>query len=993
MSVSSVVRLVELKLPTEEKEANGISKTLSSIKPPDNHLGQADVTNSAREHQKAYRSGRGIRAPESTDVVQPGILTSGDVEGHTFSEEDNNSFSSQQYTDMLQRIYKAMDSAWASKRTKVLMTEYVICVSKGVLPSIFSSKLDENFSPMYEEDNVAYFIELLVRLETGEVLGKNVLRLLTWLDATSARLRILSMAALLAIVQKHPKIIREIDGFIESFESKLYSVLTNVPLVSIEQSNQSFGGLLGRLGYGLLKSVEPSLLEPSGYPARNFFTVLNTLPSDGHMYQTSHLVHVAFFSMVYPWLLGLHHPAHDNTKLSNLLPLRISTSIETEIVRYCTRLLDQIAMPKATTYMEGVDVNDPRLQDDLHEAITAEALKLLDLLCQRNASIVTRIFPIVKRFAIDKFNAHIRRTNSRHSPVAFLAAMQFFINHNEVTTMFDVDPIFRSFFHDYLRRYYRNNLLAFETLRFCIFNKRKLLTHTNMLSLYFPALLKLVAWHPRSFLKEFTELLPALVSPSSCMELFHSILDLPFLASVMESSFENPFALVREQSINFNTTGPQKQFENIRAEQSSAGLSPANIRLGNRQREKELHGNNNVQDRNDAQFSNSISKLSQVDMNAGHRNFSVNRNRKDDQLTRLGSTGDGGVDYVDQLISYLLRDESLSYGSSGPQTLHRQTAFDTLSGMEGCIWGTPEIQDAAHKLCHKSNVTIRVHEVCLLVPQLLNVYFDVMLVDAPEECVCAMVRVIFSRFGMLYGPIAFRGRVRRVLLDRLLAAFEKFSHFLVPLKHNMVHAVTNVDSDSNCSELGLHCCWLIGKYASANKVQVAVITDLFEALETIVYERLFIISGSGNPVSTEDEIRSPRIAANDSVQLEAAQSAIETTTAHVGNQYPTRLMHVLISTLAKLGACISDLAPRAQLCLAKVLSTSTGFHYSVRNRAKELVRLLKLSSVASKIFDMNNTGESEIKNQHGQRLKSSLTFLLRPSGTFKAGIKLHNFSL
>ena len=67
-----------------------------------------------------------------------------------------------------------MDSAWASKRTKVLMTEYVICVSKGVLPAIFCSKLDENFSLMYEEENVAYFIELLVRLETGEVLGKNV---------------------------------------------------------------------------------------------------------------------------------------------------------------------------------------------------------------------------------------------------------------------------------------------------------------------------------------------------------------------------------------------------------------------------------------------------------------------------------------------------------------------------------------------------------------------------------------------------------------------------------------------------------------------------------------------------------------------------------------------------------------------------------------------------------------------------------------------------
>ena len=38
-----------------------------------------------------------------------------------------------------------------------------------------------------------------------------------------------------------------------------------------------------------------------------------------------------------------------------------------------------------------------------------------------------------------------------------------------------------------------------------------------------------------------------------------------------------------------------------------------------------------------------------------------------------------------------------------------------------------------------------------------------------------------------------------MLLDRLLAAFEKFFTF-APLKHNMVHAVSNLDPDSDCSE-------------------------------------------------------------------------------------------------------------------------------------------------------------------------------------------------
>ena len=222
-----IVRLVELKLPTEEKEAGGISKSLSSTKCADN---QTNVDNLAREHPKTSSVNLGVRAPGGTNGVQPGASTSVEVEGSEANRKSSPSLNKN--TDMLQRIYKAMDSAWASKRTKVLMTEYVICVSKGVLPAIFCSKLDENFSLMYEEENVAYFIELLVRLETGEVLDKNVLRLLTWLDGTSARLRILSMAALLAMAQKNPETILGIDGFVESVESKLYSVLTNVPLAS-----------------------------------------------------------------------------------------------------------------------------------------------------------------------------------------------------------------------------------------------------------------------------------------------------------------------------------------------------------------------------------------------------------------------------------------------------------------------------------------------------------------------------------------------------------------------------------------------------------------------------------------------------------------------------------------------------------------------------------------------------------------------------------------
>lgn len=51
---------------------------------------------------------------------------------------------------------------------------------------------------------------------------------------------------------------------------------------------------------------------------------------------------------------------------------------------------------------------------------------------------------------------------------------------------------------------------------------------------YFPNIFKLLAWSPRSYLGEFLELLPCLMSPSTCIEVLHTILDLPVLSAALE---------------------------------------------------------------------------------------------------------------------------------------------------------------------------------------------------------------------------------------------------------------------------------------------------------------------------------------------------------------------------------------------------------------------------------------------------------------------------
>ena len=51
--------------------------------------------------------------------------------------------------------------------------------------------------------------------------------------------------------------------------------------------------------------MEP-VLEPDGTPARDFFTVLNTVPSATHDYSVDQLTNVHTFSVLYGWLLSLY---------------------------------------------------------------------------------------------------------------------------------------------------------------------------------------------------------------------------------------------------------------------------------------------------------------------------------------------------------------------------------------------------------------------------------------------------------------------------------------------------------------------------------------------------------------------------------------------------------------------------------------------------------------------------------------------------------------
>nr|KAG5714811.1 hypothetical protein BaRGS_000299 [Batillaria attramentaria] len=116
-----------------------------------------------------------------------------------------------------------------------------------------------------------------------------------------------------------------------------------------------------------------------------------------------------------------------------------------------------------------------------------------------------------------------------------LRILQFFLNHSSAV-VHDPQEAYNHFFGSVLSQQYKDPGLAFDTVVFMCQNLSTLCFNTNILSHFFPNILKILAWHPRTFVKEFVDLLPAMMSPTTSLEIFHTLLDLPCLTAALEVS-------------------------------------------------------------------------------------------------------------------------------------------------------------------------------------------------------------------------------------------------------------------------------------------------------------------------------------------------------------------------------------------------------------------------------------------------------------------------
>ncbi|XP_070580171.1 AP-5 complex subunit zeta-1-like isoform X1 [Ptychodera flava] len=283
----------------------------------------------------------------------------------------------------------------------------------------------------------------------------------------------------------------------------------------------------------LFRGEQELVTDIDGTPSRDIFTVL----SIGQYLSGDQLLNIHSFSMLKNWLL-LSRPAASTVAPPDTKALTESMSmtggfsdrakhvLREKAYEYCLRIIDQCERKP----MKGQDY-------DLQHACLVEALSVLDILCTQDSSLVPRLFPTIKR-------VYSQISDNVDYPRVHLALVQFFLNHGE-TVMYDPQPAMDTYFGRLVALHYNIPSTAFDTVMFLQDNLEVLCLNTNIMEKYFPNLLKILAWNPRTFLTEYIDILPSMLSANTAAEMLHTLLDLPCMTAALE---------VAQKASRFDTT-------------------------------------------------------------------------------------------------------------------------------------------------------------------------------------------------------------------------------------------------------------------------------------------------------------------------------------------------------------------------------------------------------------------------------------------------------
>jgi AP-5 complex subunit zeta-1 len=862
--------------------------------------------------------------------------------------------------DVVQKIYFAVEDEKTPLKTRALCAFVLNELIYGDV-----SFLKENLR-QYKKNYLAAVLPLLLSLGTQDCYQSNLNNIIYWISAEDYSLRSSTLPAVAHMARKYPTML-QYKKHLKPIETQMLKWLVSASTVSAKPN--AAGGLLLKLNI----SKPIPVTEMDGSPSRDFFTVLNI----SQLYTEDQVFNIHAFSMLFTWLQLLYHnrknelystikrtksdanlisspvtspggpPTDSNTSDQNdsaSTPTelyRLDFDFQENLIKYCLRVIDQakIKLPNVDNAAKSLQQTNREVAD----IAMLESIRVLDSLCSLDEALVPKLFPIMKKlFNIIKARSAAETTNTSqtsnssqltlsYSPaieriggLIDLALLQFFLNHSE-KVVYDPEPLFRSYFETCLSNNYKDPVLAFETLNFCAQNKVALLNNTIVFQRYFPPLMKLYAWHPTDFYLDIEELFPAFIGPSTYMELFHSILDLPLLAAALERiEYERDEDIISTSASLTASTTSTVPSSPLPSNHSSMSNIPPLSSIATPTKYPSLSRN--------ASISNFDSLMS-----PGQRTHS-----------NVEVSADWYRNKYRVLYNYLLRNES---------------------GVTINFWDSSTTLGLITNFCKEISISPRTQLVSKQAVTLLHLYFDVLIAYGDERDLESMIPIMLERMDQLFPLEVYQDQIRKVLIDKIVAIFEKCPTFIYTLKKWIVMMMNDSGVNRQREELVLHLCWLIGEYCQPNGAAgPQIMHDYEEMLELFAFERMSLASMTANQEA-------------DDTTAEGQHQLHEM-------RYNNRVMSVVINSLTKLAARWQPLTSRVQLCLHKILRYKNYFLPSVISHANLCLNLLKSPSIAASILDSRH--RTELATSHLD-VNSSLPFLLSDTSDLVAGRKIHEF--
>ncbi|CAN6250231.1 unnamed protein product [Urochloa humidicola] len=244
-----------------------------------------------------------------------------------------------------------------------------------------------------------------------------------------------------------------------------------------------------------------------------------------------------------------------------------------------------------------------------------------------------------------------------------------------------------------------------------------------------------------------------------------------------------------------------------------------------------------------------------------------------------GSDDSSPLDLADPMFLDLLKDEN--------------------DGIAAKHWISPTISSTLQAAVN-STQSDRLKQSMEMAPRFLSLFFATALRDVNDSLLCALIPVVMSRYAAMFPDKVFSFEVRKRLSDFILAAFQRSPDIIAILKKPITDRLGEAHDNPAKAKLALHLCWAIGEHGAGGINHKDVARELFENMELLLYENL---ATSRLGLSQEPGFDLMGTSSRKSSQA--------------------RLLCFVVTAIAKLATCHSELLPRARVSLAKVARTRT----------------------------------------------------------------------